>query len=175
MRYNGFSVHAPLMLGGEESEAEMLGAAVWLWMHSEMHRDAPLHVLPVVLLPAIKRRQYVLVQEGDRPVFFLSWAWMDESAEQRYLSEGVITQPEEDWCCGERLWFRDFIAPFGHAQQMFRLLREEIFPLHIARSLWHRGGEKGRRIKTFYGSRVTGEEIRQWKRAHPLTVALPQS
>jgi len=174
MRYNGFTVHAPLILGGQESEAEMLGAAVWLWMHSEMHRDAPLHVLPVVLLPVIKRCQYVLVQEGDRPVFFLSWAWMDESAEQRYLHEQVITLPESDWCCGDRMWFRDFIAPFGHASQVFRLVREEIFPHHIARYLWHRGGEKGRRIKTFYGSRVTSDDIRQWKRAHPLSVTIPQ-
>ena len=112
MRYQGFTVHAPLMLGGKDGEAEILGAAVWLWMHSAMHRDAPLHVLPVVLLPVIKRGQYVLVQEGDRPVFFLSWAWMDESAEQRYLNEQVVTLPEEDWCCGERMWFRDFICGF---------------------------------------------------------------
>ena len=95
---------------------------------------------------------------------------MDESAERRYLNEKVITLPEEDWCNGERMWFRDFIAPFGHAPQMFRLLREEIFPCHIARSLWHRGGEKGRRVKTFYGSRVTGDALRQWKQTHPLVV-----
>lgn len=168
MRYKGFTVHAPLMLGGDVGEAEILGAAVWLWMHSDMHRDAPLHVLPLVLLPVIKRRQYVLVQEGDRPVCFLSWAWMDESMERRYLNEGVLSLPEAAWCCGDRMWFRDFIAPFGHVPQMFRLLREEIFPHHIARLLWHRGGDKGRRIKTFYGRQVTGDEIRQWKQAYPL-------
>jgi cytolysin-activating lysine-acyltransferase len=132
------------MLGETLNEAEALGASVWLWMHSFNHRDAPLHVLPAVLLPVIKRQQYVLVEKEGRPVFFLSWAWMSEEAERRYLNEAAITLPEEDWCNGDRLWFRDFIAPFGHARDMFRLLREEIFPHHMARSLWHRGRVDGR-------------------------------
>lgn len=36
---------------------------------------------------------------------------MSEEAERRYLNEAAITLPEEDWCNGDRLWFRDFIAP----------------------------------------------------------------
>lgn len=93
---------------------------------------------------------------------------MNEEAEHRYLNEAAIFLPEEDWCCGDRLWFRDFIAPFGHARDMFRLLRDEIFPHHMARSLWHRGEEKGRRIKTFYGQRVTRDALQHWKKTHPL-------
>lgn len=69
MRVGDYDIKAPLILGGEESEAEVLGATVWLWMHSAMHRDAPLHALPTLLLPIIKRRQYVLVVENGRPVF----------------------------------------------------------------------------------------------------------
>ena len=106
MRYGEFKVHCPLMLGETLNEAEALGASVWLWMHSFNHRDAPLHVLPAVLLPVIKRQQYVLVEKEGRPVFFLSWAWMSEEAERRYLNEAAITLPEEDWCNGDRLWFR---------------------------------------------------------------------
>lgn len=70
MRYGEFKVHCPLMLGETLNEAEALGASVWLWMHSFNHRDAPLHVLPAVLLPVIKRQQYVLVEKEGRPVFF---------------------------------------------------------------------------------------------------------
>ena len=33
-------------------EAQVLGSAVWLWMHSAAHRDAPLHSLSTLLLPA---------------------------------------------------------------------------------------------------------------------------
>ncbi|HAT6805166.1 TPA: toxin-activating lysine-acyltransferase [Citrobacter freundii] len=162
MRCGRFFVQAPLLLGGQVSEAEALGAAVWLWMHSPMHRYAPLCVLPTVLLPVIKNQQYVLVSEGERPVFFLSWMWMNEDAEARYLSEPGVMIKEEDWCNGDRMWFRDFIAPFGHAPEMFRLLRHEIMPHYCARSLWHRGEEKGARIKTFRGHHVTHSEFQAW-------------
>ncbi|HDT4529154.1 toxin-activating lysine-acyltransferase [Enterobacter cloacae complex sp. XJL004] len=168
MRYGDLTVHCPLLQNVALSEAEVLGASVWLWMHSLNHRDAPLHVLPVVLLPIIKRQQYVLVEEKGRPIFFLSWAWMSEAAERRYLTQETVLLPEEDWCSGDRMWFRDFITPFGHAEALFRLVRAEIFPHHVARFLWHRGNEKGRRIKTFYGRQVTREALLNWKHAHPL-------
>lgn len=168
MRYGGFTVHCPLIQSTEISEAEVLGASVWLWMHSDNHRDAPLHVLPVVLLPVIKRQQYVLVEQQGRPIFFLSWAWMDEAAEHRYLTRSVVVLPEEDWCNGDRMWFRDFIAPFGYIREMTRLLQDEIFPHRIARALWHRGGEKGRRIRTYHGKRVTYDVLQKWKQTHPL-------
>lgn len=56
MRVGRYDVKSPLILGGEESEAEVLGASVWLWMHSPLHRDAPLHAPPTLLLPVIKRQ-----------------------------------------------------------------------------------------------------------------------
>lgn len=168
MRYGELTVHCPQLEDVALSEAEVLGASVWLWMHSLNHRDAPLHVLPVVLLPIIKRQQYVLIEEKGRPIFFLSWAWMSEEAERRYLTQETVVLPEEDWCNGDRMWFRDFIAPFGRAEALFRLVREEIFPHHVARFLWHRGNEKGRRIKTFYGRQVTREALLNWKHTHPL-------
>lgn len=118
MRVGNLEIKAPLILGGEESEAEVLGATVWLWMHSPMHRDAPLHALPTLLLPIIKRRQYVLVIENDRPVFFLNWAWLNEEAEARYLTRPSIEMPEADWDSGNRIWFCDWIAPFGHTRDV---------------------------------------------------------
>lgn len=174
MRCGDFFVQAPLLFGGQASEAEILGATVWLWMHSPMHRDAPLQVLPTVLLPIIKRQQYVLVSQGERPVCFLSWMWLNSDAETRYLSEPTVMIKEEDWRSGNRMWFRDFIAPFGHASTMFHLLREEIFPHHIARALWHRGEEKGARVKLFYGRQVNAGEVEQWKRQFPLSALLQE-
>lgn len=54
MQIGSYEVHSPMIVGGDMSEAEVLGAAVWLWMHSAQHRDLPLHALPTVLLPIIK-------------------------------------------------------------------------------------------------------------------------
>lgn len=87
MRYGDLIIQAPLMLGGEINEAEVLGASVWLWMHSPQHNTASLNTLPTLLLPIIKNQQFVLVSKGNQPVFFLSWAWMDAQAECRYFTE----------------------------------------------------------------------------------------
>lgn len=165
MRWNDFIVQAPLLLGGHAiSEAEVLGASVWLWMHSAMHRDAPLHVLPSILLPIIKRQQYVLVVQRQQPVFFLSWMWLDAQAEARYLREPTVMIQEEDWRCGDLLWFRDFIAPFGHVPAMKELLYEELFSYSCARFLWHKGALQRPRIKTFHGRGVSRDSFHAWKR-----------
>lgn len=87
MRNGKYDVLSPLYSGEPVNEAEVLGAAVWLWMHSPLHRDAPLHTLPDLLLPVIKHRQYVITTEQGRPVFFMSWAWLSQEAEARYLTQ----------------------------------------------------------------------------------------
>ncbi|MTD39196.1 toxin-activating lysine-acyltransferase [Erwinia sp. CPCC 100877] len=174
MLYGNFSVQAPLVLGERLSEAEALGAAVWLWLHSPMHRDAPLHVLPSILLPIIKNRQYVLVSEEGRPVFFLSWMWLNAESEARYLTEATMMIRDEDWRSGERMWFRDFIAPFGHARTMLHLLRHEIFPHQCARYLWHRGKAVRPCIKTFRGRQVSSETFKSWKKYAPPVTTIHQ-
>ncbi len=92
-----YDVHAPLLLGGERSEAEVFGAAVWLWMHSPQHRDLPLHALPTVLLPIIKHQHYLLVSREGRPVCFISWMSLD--------NDGGAPLPvaARDYGAGERL------------------------------------------------------------------------
>lgn len=174
MQIGDYDVKSPLMLGGQESEAEVLGATVWLWMHSPMHRDAPLHALPTLLLPIIKRGQYVLVSRDARPVFFLSWAWLNPESEARYLTQPAIHMPQEDWDSGDRLWCCDWIAPFGHTRAMSQLVRQQIFPDSCWRALYHRGEARGKRVVTFHGARVSREAARHWRREHPLAVELPE-
>lgn len=175
MRIGNLDIKAPLLLGGEQNEAEVLGATVWLWMHSPMHRDAPLHALPTLLLPIIKRQQYVLVVENERPVFFLSWAWLNEEAEARFLTRPSIEMKEEDWDSGDRIWFCDWIAPFGHTRAMQTLIRHDLFAEHCWRALYHRGAERGKRVVMFHGKHVTREAAQRWQLNHPLAAPLPQA
>ncbi|HAU5637870.1 toxin-activating lysine-acyltransferase [Citrobacter amalonaticus] len=174
MRCGDYTVQAPLLLGEQFSEAEILGAVVWLWRHSPMHRDAPLSVLPMVLLPVIKREQYVLVSQGGCPVCFLSWMWLNMESEARYLTEPSVMIRNEDWCSGDRMWFRDFVAPFGHTPEMLRLLRHDVMSSFCARSLWHRSEIVRPCIKTFRGSHITREEFRAWKLLCPPQTGLLQ-
>lgn len=172
MKVGAFQIIAPGLIAQTWNEAEALGSAVWLWMNSATHRDFPLHALPVLLLPAIKNRQFVLAIESGRPVFYLSWATFSEQAERRYLANSPLRMPEADWKSGDRLWFLDWLAPFGHSRAMGQIMKRQIFANRWGRALYHRGDERGLQIKEFRGLATLPEEARQWLDSHP--VAWPQ-
>ncbi|HCB2860318.1 toxin-activating lysine-acyltransferase [Klebsiella aerogenes] len=174
MEWNGYTVQCPLVLGGRVNEVEVLGASVWLWMHSARHKGAPLETLPTSLLPVIKARQYVLAFKGDKPVLFMSWAWFDEDAEQRYLTEHRLQLKEADWCCGNRMWAIDWIAPFGDTQQMAQLVQNELFPDHYCRSRWRHARTRGEQVKNFRGKNISNLEKRAWQEMHPLPVSVKE-
>lgn len=164
---DSFEIIAPGLLSCTWNEAEALGSAVWLWMHSSSHRNLPLHTLSSLLLPAIQRRQFILVAEAGRPVFYLAWANLSEAAERRYLGQHPLLMPEADWNSGERIWILDWVAPFGHTRAMRRLVAR-LFAGHCFRSLDHRGEQRGLRVMEFSGMAVTPAEARAWFAAHPV-------
>ena len=162
MRYDGFDVIAPSVHQQHFSEAEVLGSVVWLWMHSDAHKNTPLHMLSALLLPAIKKRQFVLASENGKPVFYLSWARLSEEAERRYLKNPPQCMPQEDWASGERIWILDWVAPFAHSHRLRSLVTRRLFPGWCWRSLYHRGDTKGLRVICWHGIAVTPEEARFW-------------
>ncbi|MEQ1966500.1 toxin-activating lysine-acyltransferase [Xenorhabdus nematophila] len=167
-------VHAPLLLGGHDNETEILGAATWLWMHSPLHRNAPLSSLATLLLPFIKAQQYVLVSQQGQPVFYLSWSRFDEDTERHYLTTDDQDNRHLLSSRGARLWFLDWIAPFGHSRAMATLLQHDIFPYHCVRALYHKGSDRGAQVISFRGAGVSREQAAAWWDAHPLTVDLPE-
>jgi len=175
MHFENLDIIAPAKTGKKFNEAEVLGSAVWLWMHSATHKEIPLMDLPVILLPAIKHGQFVLALEKGKPVFFLSWAEMNEVAEARYLDAPPELMPLDDWHCGDRIWFLDWLAPFGHSKKMTRFLKRILFASQCGRSLYHRGESKGLRVQTFHGRVVTHKEARQWFNTHPIAASEPEN
>lgn len=163
-----FDFIAPGLSGNAFVEAEAFGAAVWLWMQSDAHRDIPLHILNSLLLPAIGYRQFILGSVNGQPVFYLSWAMFDEDAEHRYLHSHPSTLPESDWGSGDRMWVIDWIAPFGHSLQISRLLKQQWFKDRCMRFLYHRGDERGMRIQCVSGSAMSRSAVNAWLVAHPL-------
>jgi cytolysin-activating lysine-acyltransferase len=174
MEINGYRLIAPWVTPDDTREAEVLGMAVWLWMHSERHRDAPLHTLPTLLLPLIKQQQYAIAVKNAKPVFFLGWARMDEDAERRYLTNASVMMKEQDWTRGNRLWITDFIAPFGEVRALQKLTREVILPEQCFRALDHQGEQRGQRVRFFHGKSIKHAAARLWQQANPLSVALPE-
>ncbi len=168
MNIQGIDLLSPAKLGGKFNEAEVLGSAVWLWIQSDTHKEISLKDLPSLLLPAIKLGQFVLAVEKGKPVFFLTWAEMNEMAEARYLDNPPEMMPLKDWQSGNRIWFFDWVAPFGHTHKMYRIMTQTLFTETYARSLYHRGYEKGLRVQNFHGHRYSSKQARQWFKAHPV-------
>ncbi|MGU9820586.1 MULTISPECIES: toxin-activating lysine-acyltransferase [Pseudomonas] len=152
MQLDNLELIAPAFSEKPWNEAQALGAAVWLWMHSASHRDVPLHTLNALLLPAIANRQFIIGYESGRPVFYAAWCWFSVEAEQRYVQNPAISLPAHDWNSGERLWFLDWVTPFGHSARLARLVQRHLFADSRFSALYHRGNERGLRIKRFQGA-----------------------
>jgi cytolysin-activating lysine-acyltransferase len=162
MHFGTLDITAPAVLAGEYNQAEVLGAAVWLWMHSCAHRDARLHTLSTLLLPAIANGQFVLASEADRPVAYVSWAMFDTESEACYLKNPRSRLPDAGWSSGDRMWFLDWVVPFGHARAMRDLLANVLFRDRCARALHHTGGRQGRRILKYRGAAMPAQAVRAW-------------
>lgn len=159
---------APGLLAQPWSEAEVLGGVTWLWLHSASHRNMPLHVLNALLLPAIRHRQFILALESQRPVFYLAWANFSPRDEALYIRQSPQLMPDSAWNSGDRMWVTDWVAPFGHTRQMKQLVLNQLLANRCMRALYHRGSQRGLRIKHFHGRAVMPEEARAWFDARPL-------
>lgn len=170
---SGVTILAPGLLEQSWSEADAIGTAIWLWMHSAAHRDLPLHALNVLLMPAIQRRQFVIASMEGRPVFYMAWANFDADAEQDYIDRHPLLMPVQNWNCGDRMWVLDWIAPFGNTRAMHRLVLSQLFPNRCFRSLHHRGNADGILIREFRGMAVLRDEARWWFETHPVSSLSP--
>jgi cytolysin-activating lysine-acyltransferase len=107
---------------------EVLGAIAWLWMHSPLHQEWPSALMRINVLPAIVHRQFLLIRNKQGlPVHYVSWAYFDEERERKYL-RNTNSIAFDDWNCGDRMWFIDWIAPHGGSRLLIDKLRREIFP-----------------------------------------------
>lgn len=112
---------------------EALGMVAWLWSASPLHGEWPSALLAVNVLPAIESRQYVMLVRGGMPLAYCSWALLNAEAEARYMRNPNSLRPE-DWRCGDRMWFIDWIAPFGGTRTLYRYMADA-FPDRVARAL----------------------------------------
>lgn len=170
MKIGDYTVYAPFLADDGPSEAEAWGAAVWLWMASPRHYEAPLRALARLLLPLIKQKQYVIALRDNQPCFFLSWGMLSEEAEAAYLRDADESVLYEQLRSGDRLWIFDWITPFGDSRAMASLITTDIFPHHCLRSLYHKGAERGRRVMEFSGAQVSRQQAAEWRAEHPFVL-----
>ena len=176
MQLGSFTITAPALGATTGSDIEAFGSIIWLWMHTPQHRDMPLHALNQVLLPPLKAQQYILASALNngvlRPVAYMCWANFSADSERRYLADANAI-PTSDWSSGDRMWATDWLTPFGHSAKFSKAVLS-LLPGACFRGLYHRGDERGLRVKTFRGDNVSRLEANAWWQARPM-LALPVS
>ena len=98
---------------------------LYLFNKSEYHRQYTLIEFNNYCLFPILHKKARLFYENDKPIGFVSWAWITEEEAEEFLlerwmpSEEVHKRPDtiDD---RYQLWGVDFIAPFGHSTKVMR-------------------------------------------------------
>lgn len=135
-----------------------VGKIAWLWMNSPLHRPWPVDLLSRFVLPAIALNQYLLIEREGFPVAYCSWAFLNQSAEVKYMIDPSHIRTE-DWESGDRLWFVDWVAPFSRGDSI--LMKNELiemFPHSLARAIRVKRNKQNARVMEFKGRKLDPDE-----------------
>lgn len=74
--------------------------------------------------PSLPLGQYLYETDADGlPRAFVNWAWLSPALLSEIERTGRDLEPDE-FRCGERPFFYEFLAPFGHCRSLVRRLRD---------------------------------------------------
>ena len=97
-----------------------------LFRQSRWHRNYNVEDIFRYIVAPIKYNRMRIYYSGDEPVGLITWCWLDKEAGQKFLTnEYRIT--EEDYVSDTKaeLWGIEFVAPYGNARELMRLIRKE--------------------------------------------------
>ena len=135
-----------------------LGKIIWLWMNSPLHREWPTLLLADFVVPPVKLGQYTLLERDGMPVAYCSWAWLSQEDEINYVTDPA-NLPLQNWSSGDRLWFVDWVAPFGRKDSFdLRTILNKKFSHSIARALRVKKNSNSSRVMEFKGGQADHED-----------------
>ena len=136
-----------------------VGYALELLAQSGYHRQFKLgDYFRVEVLPALWCGQVrFYLSSKEIPTAMVSWAWLSEEVEREIHTTGRALTRDE-WNCGYRLFFNDWITPFGNIREVLRDMTHNVFPDEIATSLRRNPDGSVRRI-----NRWTGVNLRKYR------------
>lgn len=106
----------------------LLGEITGLLMASTVHRKYQIRDIADAILPSVNLGQYKIYRNTRKePVALVTWGRFSEAVEKKYLAGNPVLT-EAELTSGDRLYFLDFLAPYGHAKQVITHLRKHEFP-----------------------------------------------
>jgi cytolysin-activating lysine-acyltransferase len=130
----------------------LVGEITTLLMASKVHRQYQIRDIADVIFPAINLGQYKIFRNASRqPIGLVTWGRFSPEVEKKYLKGNPVLS-EKELTSGDRLYFLDFVAPYGHAKQVTSHLRKHVFPNDLGTSVRFTGNVKSpMKILKFYG------------------------
>ncbi|HHL20053.1 MAG TPA: toxin-activating lysine-acyltransferase [Aliiroseovarius sp.] len=87
---------------------------------------------------------------GAIPTAMATWAWLSEETERDVHATGRALN-EDEWNCGKRLFFNDWITPYGNIREVLHDMTHNTFPNEVATSLRRNPDGSVRRINRWTG------------------------
>lgn len=110
---------------------------VMLMANSSTHKNFTVSDLMRVVLPPVQLDQYKVFREQNKPVGFVSWAWLTSTSAFGYVTRQRRIQPS-DWNTGNQLWIIDVIADGYSPIKIIRYLRDKFECVGgVEKAYWH--------------------------------------
>lgn len=147
------------------SEAEALGAMVWLWNKHPEYRLVAVDVALESLLAIIRSKNFAIVVQDNKAIGYLNWAYLTETESLDYIQNKisfveVVSRAEEEE--GKQLWVLSWFVPSALNKESEPALKENLLMKTVARKhlfpkeqvfiIWHHSSGTKRVIKKFSGS-----------------------
>jgi cytolysin-activating lysine-acyltransferase len=147
----------PSLNDEEFNPIHIFGTISWLWTKSPMHQTWAIQSFSQYVWPAMMNRQFLLARDQKNgPMAYVSWAKFNAETEKKYLRNVNSIEPS-DWNSGDRIWFIDWIAPFGGSRRVAKKIEYDIFPNDAGHSIRAKMNSKTGRIIDHYGANVSSE------------------
>lgn len=133
------------------------GNVMRLYARSQVHAGWSVSLAEKYVFPALVCKQYTVVKDAHgNPLAYASWANLDLAAEAKYLLD-PNSLDASDWKSGDRMWFIDWVSPFGRSvtTELFLYFKHNVFKDDVARSLRIKPGVDVAYIKAYGGANVS--------------------
>lgn len=143
-----------------------VGKISWLWSNSDLHQSWPYDLFTRFVLPPVMEQQICIVESQGYPVAYCSWALLDKQTEQNYILNPNSLNPDQ-WNCGDRLWFCDWISPFSPKfTWALRSAMNDRFPEKVGRSMRVKKTQTQARIAVYAGQDLNKEQSHSLRRRY---------
>ncbi|MCW0447184.1 toxin-activating lysine-acyltransferase [Xanthomonas sacchari] len=107
---------------------EEIGAVAFLMAQHERHGGYTVRSLPTRISPAAMTRQIrIYYSPHGAPLGYITWAWLSEEAEHRWITMPDAPLHQSEWTDGETLWIIDFLSAPGFGRKIFNHARKTLF------------------------------------------------